>query len=278
MNVVLPKEYKVSKKDIVIYTISIIVCVVALTVMVTMQVIGEGVLSKNKIQIATEEEKIRLKSEFENMFTNKFEGKVENIKKQDNEKEIVYSSYENTESASGDFTLNVHLPAINIKEKEIENINNEIARKYKQQVNQILNSKGSQSIYSVEYVARIENNIMFLIIRSNLKQGTNAQKLMIDTYSYDLESQKQITLEEMIEKLNYSKDDVQNEINKEIKREEQNSKSLKELGYSIFVRDSSHKMYKVENSKQFFMNNGKLHIVYAYGNDVTTSELDLIVI
>ena len=46
MNVQLPKEYKVRKRDIVIYTICIIICVVALTIVVTMQVLGEGITNK----------------------------------------------------------------------------------------------------------------------------------------------------------------------------------------------------------------------------------------
>ena len=64
MNVQLPKEYKVRKRDIVIYTICIIICVVALTIVVTMQVLGEGITNKvfhtNKLQIASEEEQLKL--------------------------------------------------------------------------------------------------------------------------------------------------------------------------------------------------------------------------
>ena len=40
MNVIMPKEYKVSKRDIIIYTGCIVVCVVALTVIMTIQIVG----------------------------------------------------------------------------------------------------------------------------------------------------------------------------------------------------------------------------------------------
>ena len=81
MNVQLPKEYKVRKRDIVIYTICIIICVVALTIVVTMQVLGEGITNKvfhtNKLQIASEEEQLKLRTDFENMFTNKIVCKMD---------------------------------------------------------------------------------------------------------------------------------------------------------------------------------------------------------
>ena len=85
MNVQLPKEYKVRKRDIVIDTICIIICVVALTVAVTVQVLGENVTNKvfhaNKLQIASEEEQVKLRTDFENMFTNEFTGQIENAEK-----------------------------------------------------------------------------------------------------------------------------------------------------------------------------------------------------
>ena len=85
MNVELPKEYKVRKRDIIIYTICIIVCVVALTVAVTVQVLGEDVANNvfhtNKLQIASEEEQVKLRSDFENMFDNQFSGQIEGMQK-----------------------------------------------------------------------------------------------------------------------------------------------------------------------------------------------------
>ncbi len=290
MNVILPKRYRVSKKDIIIYTISIIVCVVALTVVVTMQVLGEGVTNKffhaNKLEVATEEEKVKLRSDFENMFTNSYTNtNMENanneksgITKKEQDKDIVYTSYENEDNISGMYSLNVHIPNFNIVDESLESLNNKINTEYKQQVNEILNSKGSNMIYSVEYRAYIENQVLFLIIRSNLKQGNNAQQLMVKSYKYDLESKKQINLEEMITKLGYDKQDLQERINTDIGVQERNSKSLKELGYGIYVRNSKDEMYMVENSEQFFMYGGKLYIVYPYGNNSLTSEMDFIII
>ncbi len=282
MNVQLPKEYKVRKRDIVIYTICIIICVVALTIVVTMQVLGEGITNKvfhtNKLQIASEEEQLKLRTDFENMFTNKIEGKIENVEKKDESKDIIFTVYENEDNISENYTLNVHIPNFNIKDENIEELNNKISTEYKQKVNQILNNKGNQIIYSVEYSAYIENEIIFLIIRSNLKESNNAQKQMVYTYNYDLKNKKEITLENIIEKLKYNKNDVQKAIQNYIEEQEKNSKSLKNLGYGIYVRNSKDEMYKIENTKNFFVKNNKIYIIYPYGNTLATSEMDIVII
>ena len=282
MNVQLPKEYKVRKRDIVIYTICIIICVVALTIVVTMQVLGEGITNKvfhtNKLQIASEEEQLKLRTDFENMFTNKIEGKIENVEKKDESKDIIFTVYENEDNISENYTLNVHIPNFNIKDENIEELNNKISTEYKQKVNQILNNKGNQIIYSVEYSAYIENEIIFLIIRSNLKESNNAQNQMVYTYNYDLKNKKEITLENIIEKLKYNKNDVQKAIQNYIEEQEKNSKSLKNLGYGIYVRNSKDEMYKIENTKNFFVKNNKIYIIYPYGNTSATSEMDIVII
>lgn len=282
MNVQLPKEYKVRKRDIVIYTVCIVICVVALTVVATMQVLGEGVTNKvfhvNKLQVASEEEQVKLRSDFENMFTNQITGQINGIEKNDENRDYVYTSYENQDNVSGNYILNVHIPNFNIKDDNLDEINNKISTEYKQRVNQILNSTGSQIIYSVEYRCYVENDILFLVIRSKLKESNNAQMQMIYTYNYDLKDKKEITFSEMIEKLDYNKDDVQNAIKQYIENQENNSKSLKNLGYGIYVRNSKDDMYKIENTKQFFMKDGKIYVVYPYGNNSVTSEMDIVII
>ena len=282
MNVQLPKEYKVRKRDIVIYTICIIICVVALTVAVTVQVLGENVTNKvfhaNKLQIASEEEQVKLRTDFENMFTNEFTGQIENAEKKDESKNFVYTTYENQDTIQGNYTLDVHIPNFNIKDETLEQINNKITTEYKQKVNQILNNNGSQIIYSVEYNSYVENDILFLIIRSNLKESNNAQIQMIYTYNYDLKNKKVIDINDVIEKLKYNKNDVEKAIQNYIEIQENNSKSLKNLGYGIYVRNSKDNMYKIENTKQFFIKNGKLYIIYPYGNTTATTEMDIVII
>lgn len=282
MNVELPKEYKVRKRDIIIYTICIIVCVVALTVAVTVQVLGEDVANNvfhaNKLQIASEEEQVKLRSDFENMFDNKFSGQIEGMQKKYNDKNFVFTSYQNEDTVADSYNLNVHIPNFNIVDDELEKLNNKISTEYKQQVNKILNNKGNVIVYSIEYTSYVEDDILVLIIRSNLKENNNAQKQMIYTYNYDLKNKKIINFEDIIDKLNYNKNDVQNAIYDYIQIQENNSKSLKNLGYGIYVRNSKDDLYKIENTKQFFVQNGKLYILYPYGNSLATSEMDIVII
>ena len=50
------------------------------------------------------------------------------------------------------------------------------------------------------------------------------------------------------------------------------------MGYNTNIRDSDADMYKIENAKEFFIgDNGKLYIVYAYGNSEYTSEMDIVI-
>ena len=278
MNVNLPNNYKINKKDIILYAIAIIICIVALTIIVAIIFLGEDVVQKNKVEIATEEEKIELRTNFENMFKNNLTGEIQDIEKNNNDKDYVYTALEATNTSENNYSLNVHIPEINIKNDVITQINTDIAKRYKQEVSNVLNSKGKNTIYSIEYEAHVENNILFLTIRSNLKQSNSAQKLMIYTYNYDLKEQKSHTLDELIQILNYDKTEIQNLINSEIKSQEENANSLKELGYSIYLRDSSSDIYKVENSDYFFIKDGRLYIIYPYGNESVTSEMDLVII
>ena len=52
---------------------------------------------------------------------------------------------------------------------------------------------------------------------------------------------------------------------------------LKKLGYTIYDRDYRSALYKMQNTSCFFLgDDGYLYLVYAYGNQNFTSEMDLI--
>ncbi len=282
MNVELPKKYKLKKRDIAVYSVAIFGCILALIVIVVMQVMGDDVSNRffgtNKAKRISEEEEVKLKTDFENMFTNTYTGEIENVKRLNNTRDIVYTYYQNQENDTQNYTLNVNIPQFNIQSDELEKINKEIEDVYRQKTDEILNSKGNKIVYSVEYVSFVENGVLSLAIRSNLKQGTNAQQVMLNTYNYDLQTGKIISLNDMINKLELNKVSVQEVINEKIKDEEQSSKAFKDLGYNIYVRDSNDEMYKLQNSNLFFTLNGKLYIIYAYGNSTLTSEMDVVVI
>lgn len=53
-------------------------------------------------------------------------------------------------------------------------------------------------IFTVEYVANVQDDILSLMIKSNLKEGSNAQRIIIQTYNYDLRNNKEISLERVL--------------------------------------------------------------------------------
>ena len=102
--------------------------------------------------------------------------------------------------------------------------------------------------------------------------------MIIQTFNYDLRNHKEVTLEEMINQKQLNIDEVQNKIEQEIDAEYQRVETLRSLGYGVFERNPEDEMYKIENSEEFFVKNGKIYIIYAYGNENITSEMDLVII
>ena len=285
MNVTLPKKEKTDIKAVIIYTISIISCIIAAIVVAISQYLGtdelERILSVGGSNMTQEDidEQILI-SGFDNIFNNQLEQYNLNIdiNKKDEEKEIIYTGYENQESKENDYDLDLHIPYINIDDEKIENMNNDIKETFENKAENVLQSENQNVIYTVQYEATIENDILSLIIKSNLKQSTSAQRLIIRTYNYDLKNKKEITLQELINKNGLNENDVQNKIKQEIENEQKKVEDLKSLGYEIFERDLESEMYNIENSDEFFIKDGKIYIIYPYGNNDLTSEMDLVTI
>ena len=50
------------------------------------------------------------------------------------------------------------------------------------------------------------------------------------------------------------------------------------MGYNTNVRDVNADKYKIENAEEFFIGEkGYLYVVYPYGNNEFTSEMDVII-
>ena len=116
------------------------------------------------------------------------------------------------------------------------------------------------------------------MIKSNLKEGNSAQRIIIQTYNYDLRNNKEITLEEVLKIKNINKGETQNQIKNEIEAEQKKVEDLQKLGYNIYSRDMNSDIYNIENSKQFYLSENAIYIIYPYGNETFTSEMDMIII
>ena len=184
---------------------------------------------------------------------------------------------ERKETKLNSYDVEVHIPKINIESPVIEKYNEDI-QSFINKTNEILKSENKNIIYTVDYVANVQEDILSLMIKSNLKEGSNAQRVIIETYNYDLRNNKEISLEEVLAIEYVEESKVQDKINTKIEEEQKRVQDLKELGYNIYNRDTTSEQYKVENSKYFYLTDNVLYIIYPYGNEYYTSERDVVVI
>ena len=285
MNVNLPKKETLNVKAVVIYTIAIISCIIALVVIGLAFYYGSDELDRlitigGSSLTQVDEEYQLLASNFDDIFQNQLEAYTTNVdvKKIDEGQDLVYTYYTKEENKENSYDLNLNIPYINIDDEVIAAYNEEIKTTYEEKAESTLQTENENIIYSLQYEATIENDILSLIIRANLKEGTSAQRLIIQTFNYDLRNHKEVTLEEMINQKQLNIDEVQNKIEQEIDAEYQRVETLRSLGYGVFERNPEDEMYKIENSQEFFVKNGKIYIIYAYGNENITSEMDLVII
>ncbi len=124
----------------------------------------------------------------------------------------------------------------------------------------------------------MNNNILSLVILSELKEGNSSERIIIQTYNYNLEDNEEVSISEILQKKNIDINYANNKIKQEVNSSQEQNIKLAELGYNVSVRDTNSDIYKVENVKEFFISeNGYLYVVYAYGNDEFTSEVDVII-
>lgn len=282
MNLELPEKEKIPKKRIIMYVIILLICVIAVIVVVGVQILGNDVVDNmfgiNKITKRTEEEEASLKANFENIFDNQIEDKGEyKIQKVKQDENLVYTNY-TKEDKNEKHEIDVNLPYININNEETDNFNKEIENTFKGKAEEILKDSNQNIIYIVKYKAYVENNILSLVIYSDLKQNTSAQRVIVQTFNFDLKENKKLTLEDVIDSFDLKKTDVQNKINIDIQKEQKKSEDLIKLGYNIFSRDINSDIYKVENVSEYFVYNNNIYIIFAYGNKRITSEKDIVII
>ena len=286
MNLKLQDEKPIRKKQLIIYISIIIVCIICVIIAFYVQFYARidlgrlvGIDGEEKFGQKTEEQTLTLETEFDQIFTNSLtntENQGDN-KKKDNSKDLVYVDLEKKETKLNSYDLEVHIPKINIDNPVVDEYNQDI-QSFIDKTNEVLESENQNIIYTVDYVANVQDGILSLMIKSNLKEGSNAQRVIVETYNYDLRNNKEISLEEVLAIEYLDKNDVQNRIDAKIAQEQRQVEDLKDLGYNIYNRDTSSEQYKVENSKYFYLTDNVLYIIYPYGNENYTSEMDLVII
>lgn len=161
----------------------------------------------------------------------------------------------------------------NISNNTMNNINNSINT-----IDNDSSNVNNMTIYTVEYASYINANILSLVIKSKLKEGDNPQRVIIQTYNYNLSTNEEITLDSVLEIKGLDHESVNNTIKSKIKQADEQSESLKNLGYKVYSRDLSSDMYDIQNATNFILGkDNHLYIIYAYGNTNFTDEMDVVV-
>ena len=284
MNVVINDKNKKERKLKILYIIIIAICIISIIAALIIQLASnnEYILYKNnKLPELTADKISQYKAEFNEIFENKVNYLTNNaytIDKLDTQQEIVYIGYQNHETKTNDYELDINIPYINIKNDTIKEYNKQIKDIFESKVKNVLETKNNNIIYTVDYSAYISNNILSVVVRSTLKEGTNPQRDIVQTYNYDLINQTKCTIDKILELKGISKNDVNRIVTNEIKSVQNNVEELRKLGYSIYPRDYTSDIYSVNNISEYFLGKeGALYIIYAYGNENYTSEMDIVV-
>lgn len=282
MKLELPKKQKMPKRMKIIYIVLICICALAISVAIGTQILGNDVVDNifglNKITKRTEEEEAALKVNFESLLDNTLLDKGNyTVQKNNQDKEIIYTEYSKQEKKDN-HELDVNLPYINIKNEEVNKFNKEIKNTFEGKAEEVSQNTDENILYTVKYKASLKENILSLIIYSDLKQSSSAQRVIVQTFNYDLSQNKTLTFEDAINEFKLKKNEVQTKINTDIQNEENKSEELIKLGYNVFSRDTKSDIYKVENISEYFIYNNNIYVIFAYGNDKMTSEKDIVII
>ena len=288
MKVLREQETKISRSRLFVYIGIILICIISVVFAFYVQFyaridIGKIVTGEeSKYGNKTKEQILELEANFNNIFENS----IKNVSEQNKQKrkvedrEMIYSAYENVEEVEGSYSIDVNIPQINIDSDIVMEYNKEIKKTFYGKVEDILKEKDENKniIYTVEYTAEIEQDIFSLIIISNLKEGTSAQRVIVETYNYDLRNNKEISLEEILKIERNNKNQVQEIIKNKIKVEQKKVEALNALGYEKYSRDVNSNIYDIENTTEYYLTKDELYIIYPYGNETFTSEMDIIIL
>ena len=280
------QDNKINKKLLILYLSIFLICTLGIGVALYMQFFND-----EKVEIAfgitdeeeeQEEEFNELKTQFNTIFTNNIDVLQQeeiNIKKiNDKFNDYVVTAYK-FKNEDENLTMNVNIPFINVDDISAREFNSRISKEYKSKAETLKNQVSSiNTIYSVEYKAYIQNNILSLIIRSEYKEGDKSQKIAIQTFNYDLDTKTEITIDGVLGIKNINKTEANNRIISEIKKVQNQNQALIEQGYKIYERDYTSDIYDISNVKNFlYGKDGILYIIFAYGNETNTSEIDLVI-
>ena len=258
---------KLNKKTI--FFIALGLLLIAIIIGTTIFLISNN--KKNDNSEIKKQDVQNLRENFSLLFNNEINDELQ-------DKVFVAQNLENEEL--GKYKTNIKIPMLNIKNNTARKINSEIATVFSKKILPLIKQNTDEyTIYNVSFFTCLNDNILSIAIKCTLKEGKTAQRLIIKTYNYDIQDDKLLNLEDIIEKKGVDRNNIQKEIYYEIQKQIEKSEIIAGEGYKVYTRTQNDIIYKVENTEEFMLDEkGNLYIIYAYGNNNITGEMDLIVI
>ncbi|MCI9287050.1 MAG: hypothetical protein HFJ57_03600 [Clostridia bacterium] len=225
----------------------------------------------------------QIEKNFKNIFENKLDYQGNNVNtigitKKDSTKDLIYTWVSAERIVENKYDIKLNIPRINISNTSVEKFNEKVKGLYVDKANDIIVNATNNTVYTVEYMSYINTNIMSLVIKSTLKEGNNPQRVIIQTYNYNLSTNEEITFAQMLEIKGLQENTVKKTISEKIQKANTEAMKLKNLGYNVYVRDLSSDMYELKNITNFMLGeDNNLYIIYPYGNNNFTDEMDVIV-
>ena len=267
----------------VIYILIIVVCVISIFVGVYAQFFmksKEKKVDPNSIggpSATNEISSPEIKDAFKDLFVGKFfdydydESGVEKIVE---DEKIVYTAIDQEREEDGKYSIKVKIPFVNIKDV---NYNDTTTQIFINKLNDIMKNSKYYTICDINYTAYINNDVLSVAIMASMKEGDSAQRLIVQTYNYNLKTKKDVTINDILEARGLEESAITKRIKYVVEKAAEDAKSIHDTGYEIYERNLDDEIYEVANVDNFIQGpNGELYIIYAYGNNAFTSEMDII--
>lgn len=267
----------------ILYVVIIIFCVVAIGLGVYAQFFtkepvqdayGNDISAGGNIVTAQD-----VNQSFINLFTNEFYSNYDEstITKVDDTKELVYTFYSDNQTVEGKYSMNINIPVINIQSDVVTGFNNLTQSIFVDKINSVMAGTSVYTIYNLDYTAYVNNNLLSVAIKATIKEGDNPQRVIVQTYNYDLQTDSAVTLKEILEDRDIDETVVENRIKTVVQNASNDANKMAESGYTVYQRNVNDEMYQIDNITNFIEGpNGELYIIFAYGNNNYTSEMDII--
>lgn len=264
----------------VIFAIIIIICIFS----INFGVYWEFFKDKDELGNNTvpDEQVDKIAKDFKTIFENRldyqgYDVNITGITKINSKEDLIYTWVSKESKIDNAYELKLNIPRVNISNTAVERFNEKIKELYVNKANDIIRSK-SNAIYTVEYMSYINTNILSLVIKSTLKEGNNPQRVIVQTYNYNLSTNEEVTFNQLLEIKGIRESTFENSVLNKVKESNEQAQTLKNLGYNVYIRDTSSDIYKLENTTNFILGeNNYLYVIYPYGNSNYTDEMDVVV-